>query len=265
MQLLYGKPLAEKVERAVARRAAKMRQKPALAVVLVGNDRASLHYVERKRSIAQSLGCRFTIFRIPATASPLRLIVFIKQLNKNKAVHGIIIQLPLPPKYDTEKILASIAPAKDVDNLRGDSPFISPSVQAIWHMLGKTGKCKKNTRILIVGYGRLIGKPLYAFLLKKEFTNVVVADTTTKNLSALCIGADVVISAVGKPGLIRRVKKGAIVIDAGAGFYKGKIKGDVDIVRVAKLAKIVTPVPGGIGPLTVAYLFKNLLSATVVK
>lgn len=259
MILLYGKPFARKVERAIAKRAAKMRHKPMLAVVLVGSNHASMNYVQRKGLAAHSVGCDFKVHRLPANVSEARVIVLIKKLNNSKSVSGIIVQLPLPTALHTQKVLSTIAPEKDVDNLRGDSPFISPSVQAIWHILGKAEKLKKNTRILVVGHGRLIGKPLYAFLLEKGFTNITVADRTTKNLSALCAKADVIISAVGKPGLIRRVKKGAIVIDAGAGFHKGKIKGDVDVARIAKLAKVVTPVPGGVGPLTVAYLFKNLL------
>ncbi len=269
MLLLYGKPLAEKVELSIARRilrqgsgqAGKMRHKPALAVVLVGDNHASLNYVERKGIVARSVGCGFAVHRFPAGISQTRILTLIEKLNGNKSASGIIVQLPMPATFNTEKILSAIAPAKDVDNLRGDSLYLSPSVQAIWHMLGKAGKPKKNTSILIVGHGRLIGKPVYEFLLKKGFTNITVADKTTKNLSALLAKADVVISAVGKPGLITRVKKGAIVIDAGSGLLKGKIKGDVNVALISKQAKMVTPVPGGVGPLTVVYLFKNLLTA----
>ncbi|MBI1755154.1 bifunctional 5,10-methylenetetrahydrofolate dehydrogenase/5,10-methenyltetrahydrofolate cyclohydrolase [Candidatus Azambacteria bacterium] len=261
MLLLYGKPLARIVERAIVKYTVRMRQKPTLAVVLAGNNRASLNYVKRKGFAARAVRCNFAVHQLPASASETRVILLIKKLNKNKSVNGIIVQLPLPAKFNTQKILSAIAPEKDVDNLRGDSPFVSPSVQAIWHMLGKAGRIKRNTPILVVGHGRLIGKPLHTFLLRKGFTNVAVADKTTKNISALTARADAVISAVGKPGLIKKVKKGAIVIDAGAGFFKGKIKGDVDVARVSRQAKIVTPVPGGVGPLTVAYLFKNLLRA----
>ncbi|OGD31506.1 hypothetical protein A3C91_01335 [Candidatus Azambacteria bacterium RIFCSPHIGHO2_02_FULL_52_12] len=269
MLLLYGKPLAQKVERDIARhilrqsrgQAGKMRRKPALAVVLAGDNHASVNYVERKGLAARSVGCGFAVHRLPAGVSQARVALLIEKLNKSKLVDGIIVQLPMPTKFNTQKILSAIAPQKDVDNLRGDSPYLSPSVQAIWHMLSKAGKPQKHTSILIVGHGRLIGKPVYGFLLKKGFTNITVADKTTKNLSTLTAKADVIISAVGKPGLIKKVKKGAIVIDAGSGLKKGKIKGDVDVARVAQLAKIVTPVPGGVGPLTVVYLFKNLLSA----
>ncbi len=260
MILLYGKPLAEQVQRAIARRTKTMRKKPLLAVVLVGKNPASVNYVQRKGTVARIVGCGFQIYSLPSVASKTRVIKLIERLNANEAVNGIIVQLPLPGHIDTEAVLAAIAPHKDVDNLRGDSPFVSPSVQAVWHMLQKAARPKKNTRILVVGYGRLIGKPLHAFLLKKGFANVAVADKKTRNLTALCKQANVLVSAVGKPGLITNVKKGAVLIDAGAGLKKGKIKGDVDVASISKQARIATPVPGGVGPLTVVYLFKNLIS-----
>ncbi len=269
MLLLYGKPLAEKIQLLIARRILRqnsgqtgaLRRKPALAVVLVGDNHASLNYVERKGIVARAVGCVFTIHRLPAGTSQMRVIALIEKLNKSRRINGIIVQLPLPATFNTEKILSVIAPEKDVDNLRGDSPYLSPSVQAVWHLLQKAGKINKDAGILIVGHGRLIGKPVYGFLLKKGFMNVTVADKMTKNLSTLTGRADIIISAVGKPGLIKKVKKGALVIDAGSGLQKGKIKGDVAIAAVEKRAGIVTPVPGGVGPLTVVYLFKNLLSA----
>ncbi len=259
--ILYGKPFAQRVEREVARRAAKMHAKPVLAIVLVGSDPASLSYVKRKGQAAESLGCGFLLRHLTNGVSEARVILLLKKLNKDKKVRGIIVQLPLPKKFNTERVLSAIAPQKDIDNLRGDSPFLSPSVQAIWHLLTKTGVPKKSAPILIIGYGRLIGKPLHAFLVKKGFTNIDVADKKTENLNARILAADVVISATGQPSLVKRVKRGAVVIDAGAGIQNGKIKGDVDIARVAKFAKVVAPVPGGVGPLTVAYLFKNLISA----
>ncbi len=260
MLLLYGKPFAEKIERAIKRKTASLRCKPALAVVLVGNNPASLHYVARKSAVARAVGCAFTVHRLRANAPQTHVIALIQRLNKNKTVQGIIVQLPLLAHFNTEKVLETIAPEKDIDNLRGNSPFISPSVQAIWHLLEKAGTPpKKNASFLIVGYGRLIGKPLYAFLLKKGFSNITIADKNTKNLNALTKKADIIISGAGKANLITGVKKGAIVIDAGVSRHKGKIVGDVALDRVTKKARIVTPVPGGVGPLTVTYLFKNLL------
>lgn len=259
MQFLYGKQFAQQVQHQVARRASGMRMKPTLAIILVGSDPASLNYVARKERAAHEAGCGFTLHRLRVGVSQKRIVSLIERLNKNTKVRGIIVQLPLPRKFNTEEVLSAIAPAKDVDNLRGDSSFVSPSVRAIWHILQKAGKPRKSAHILIVGYGRLIGKPLFAYLLEKGFTNIVVADKSTKNLSVLTSQAHIIISAVGKPGLISRVKKGAIIIDAGAGLKNGKIKGDVDVALVSKQAALLTPVPGGVGPLTVAYLFKNLV------
>jgi len=259
MRFLYGKPLAQKVQSDIRKQTAHARRKPTLAVVLVGNDPASVNYVNRKGAVAELIGCGFRIYRLPASASETRIISLIERLNKNTVVNGTIVQLPLSNKIRTEKVLSAISPKKDVDNLRGDSPFVSPSVQAIWHLLSVAEKQNKKTKMLIVGYGRLIGKPLHAFLLQKGFSNIAVADSTTKNLTSLTAKTEVLISAVGKPNLIKEIKKGAVVIDAGAGFIKGKIKGDVDVARVSKLAKVITPVPGGVGPLTVVYLFKNVV------
>lgn len=259
--ILSSASFVRSVKNEITKKIARAHRVPVLAIILAGNDPASLSYVKKKGQVAESLGCAYVLHRLPRNASHKRLTNLITRLNTDAAITGIIVQLPLPEKFNTNTVLHAIAPHKDVDNLRGDSPFVSPSVQAIWHILSKTNAPKKNAPILIIGCGALIGKPLHAFLLKKRFTHISVADSKTKNLAALIQKADVVIAAAGRPNLVTRIKRGAIVIDAGSGFYKGKIKGDVDTVAVAKLAKIVTPVPGGVGPLTVAYLFKNLVLA----
>ncbi|MCR4323249.1 MAG: bifunctional 5,10-methylenetetrahydrofolate dehydrogenase/5,10-methenyltetrahydrofolate cyclohydrolase [Candidatus Azambacteria bacterium] len=259
--ILSSASFVRSVKNGIIKKVERAHSVPMLAIVLVGKNPASLSYVKKKGQVAESLGCRYELHCLPQTASQARILALIAQLNASPEVTGIIVQLPLPEKHDVDTIISAIAPHKDVDNLRGDSPFIAPSVQAIWHILLKAGAPRKDTPILIIGYGTLIGKPLHAFLMKKGFTRLTVADKKTKNLDILTQKADVVISATGKPNLVTRVKRGAIVIDAGSGFYKGKIKGDADTAAVALLAKIVTPVPGGVGPLTVAYLFRNLLLA----
>ena len=164
-------------------------------------------------------------------------------------------------KFNTEKIISTIKKDKDVDNLRGDSPFVSPAVQAIWQLLCSSDKPLKKVNILLVGYGRTIGQPMHSYLAKKGFTNITIADKNTKNLSRLTEKANIIISGVGKANLIKKVKKGAVVIDAGASMRKGKIVGDVNMKSAEKSAALITPVPGGVGPLTVAYLFKNLVIA----
>jgi len=263
MEFLYSKPFVEKIEKEILKKTRGMKTPPVLAIVLAGNDPASLSYVKRKELAAKKLGCEAKLFHLSADTNETEIITLIKKINADKKISGVIVQLPLPEGFNTEKIISSIAKRKDVDNLRGDSPFISPAVQAIWTLLNTENKPSKKANVLIVGYGRIIGKPMHTFLLKKKFTNIKIADIKTKNLSSLAKKADIIISGAGKANLIKDVKKNAIVIDVGASLHQGKIVGDVDLKRVAKKAKILTPVPGGVGPLTVAYLFKNLVLSAI--
>src|SRR3989344_5390213 len=259
--ILPSAPFVEKNERAIAKKVRGMKTPPTLAVVLVGNDPASLSYVRQKERMAAKLGCGFFLLHIPARAKTNYIIAQIKKLNANTAVHGIIVQLPLPKQADTNRVINAIAAKKDVDNLRGNSPFTAPAVKAIWEMLSHTGVPRISDRIAIIGYGRVIGKPFHAFLRAREFKNIVVADHAIKNIVTLTKDADIVISGVGKANLVTTVKKGARVIDAGTSVYKGKIVGDVDIAKVRAKAAVITPVPGGIGPLTVIHLFINCVIA----
>ena len=293
MKLLYSKPFVEKIEKDILKKTRRMKTPPVLAIVLAGNDPASLSYVKRKEQTAKKLGCEAKLFHMLTDTNEAEIITLIKKINTDKKILGMIVQLPLPDKFNTDKIISMIKKSKDVDNLRGDSPFISPSTQAIWTLINVAGnprtqrakqsrrtqwsnprqgdeasdeashdgKPSKKANVLIVGYGKIIGRPMHAFLLKKKFTNIEIADRKTKNLSLLAKKADIIISGAGQANLIKDVKKGAVVIDAGASLHKGKIAGDVDMKRAAKKAKLVTPVPGGVGPLTVTYLFKNLINA----
>lgn len=240
-----------------------MKTPPVLGIVLVGNNPASLSYIKRKEQMAKKLGCDSKLFRFSENASENKIISLIKKINADKKISGVIVQLPLPAKFNTEKIISAVKKNKDVDNLRGDSPFISPAVQAIWTLLNAKCKPSKKENVLIVGYGQIIGKPTHTYLIKKGFTNITTADKNTKNLSHLTEKADIIISGVGKANLIKKVKNGAVVIDAGASLNKGKIVGDVDMKSVEKTATFVTPVPGGVGPLTIAYLFRNLITAKI--
>ena len=259
--ILSSAPFVEKHERAIAKKVRGMKTPPTLAVVLVGNDPASLSYVHQKERMAIKLGCGFFLLHLPESATTDYIIAQIKKLNTNTAVHGIIVQLPLPKRTDTDRVIAALAAKKDVDNLRGNSPFVAPAVAAIWEMLISTVALRITDRIAIIGYGRVIGKPLHTFLRARGFKNLVVANHTTKNISALTKDADIIVSGVGKANLITMVKKGARVIDAGASVYKGKIVGDVNVKKVRAKAAVITPVPGGIGPLTVIHLFTNCVSA----
>ncbi|MEK7520204.1 MAG: bifunctional 5,10-methylenetetrahydrofolate dehydrogenase/5,10-methenyltetrahydrofolate cyclohydrolase [Patescibacteria group bacterium] len=261
MKLLYSKLLVEKIEKNITRATARSSVPPAVTVLLVGNDAASLAYVRQKERAALRLGCEFRVVHMPGSVSEKKVLASIASLNKNKRIHGVIVQLPLPRRLHTDHIVGAIAPHKDIDNLRSMGPFTSPAVLAIWHIMKKACLPKKNTSILIIGHGRVIGKPVHEFLLKKGFSNIRVATKTTNNLSALTRRARIVISAAGKARLVTSVQNGALVIDAGASRLAGRIVGDVDATRIAKTAAILTPVPGGVGPLTVAYLFNNLVQS----
>src|SRR3989344_1364106 len=256
--ILYSKPFVEKIEKEILKKTRVMKTPPILAIVLAGNDPASISYIKRKELVAKKLGCEVKLFHLSVDTNETKIITLIKKLNADKKISGVIVQLPLPAKFNTDKIISTIKKSKDVDNLRGDSPFISPAVQAIWTLLNTENKPSKKANILIVGYGRTIGQPIHSHLVKKGFDNITIADKNKKNLSRLTKKADVIISGAGQANLIKVVKKGAVVIDAGASLRKGKITGDVDIKLVEKSAAFVTPVPYGIGPLTVAYLFRNL-------
>ncbi|OGD23301.1 hypothetical protein A2Z10_01175 [Candidatus Azambacteria bacterium RBG_16_47_10] len=259
--ILPSAPFVEKNRRAIAKKVRGMQTPPTLAVVLVGNDPASLSYVRQKERMATTLGCGFFLLHLPERSTADYIIAQIKKLNANTAVHGIIVQLPLPKRADADCVIAAITPKKDVDNLRGNSPFIAPSVAAIWEMLSHTGAPNVSDRIAIIGYGRVIGKPLHAFLLARGFKNIGIADSATKDISALTKDADIIVSGVGKANLITTVKKGVRIIDAGASVYNGKIVGDVAVAKVRAKAAVLTPVPGGIGPLTVIHLFTNCVIA----
>lgn len=261
-RILYAQPIAEKIQRILARQIKKTTKRPMLAIVLVGNNAASERFILHKVKKAEELSLGVRLVHLPSSIPAKTLERTIQDLNKDREVAGIVLQLPLPKKFSPGTIIATIDPTKDIDNLWGDSPYTSPTVQAIWELLGATRmKNLKHKNVLIVGYGRLVGKPLHEFLKKKGYTSITIADKLTRNLSDLLTEADIVITGTGKPQYITNIKKGAVVIDAGTTNIKGKLYGDVDFKRVAPKASFITPVPGGVGVLTVLLLYKNLIKA----
>src|SRR3989344_4547973 len=166
--ILYSKPFVEKIEKEILKKIRWVKIPPVLAIVLAGNDPASISYIKRKEQTAKKLGCEAKLFHLSADTNETEIIALIKKINADKKISGVIVQLPLPEGFNTEKIISSIAKRKDVDNLRGDSPFISPAVQAIWTLLNTENKPSKKANVLIVGYGRIIGKPMHSYLLKKK-------------------------------------------------------------------------------------------------
>lgn len=253
--ILQGKLVARKIYLNFKKDLKLLKKKkiqPAMAVILVGEDPASLAYIKVKEKVAQRLGVDFKLFHLPAITPEKEVEKLIDDLNKNKYISGIIVQLPLPESFKTDKIIQKIKKEKDMDGFRGGYP--APTAQAILAMLKFYGFDLKDKKIVIVGYGRLVGQPLVK-LLKKQGLKPIVCDSKTADLNQKTKGADILISATGIAGLVKpaMVRKEAIVIDAGA-------TGDVDPLVYQKVQGY-TPVPGGVGPVTVAILFSNLCKA----
>lgn len=292
MQILNGKKIADNVLDELSRRIKKRRLKLKLAAVLVAKNPASLSFVGRKKQACEKVGVDFALYRFSINISQKILEKQVRKIAKNLAISGIIIQLPLPKSIDTDSILNLVPLEKDVDCLGrnyqnefevGKIKILPPVVGAIKKIFQAYKIKTQGKKVLIIGKGRLVGQPLITWLSKTaeraeetgfpSFLRVLVADKATRDLARLCQQADIIISGVGKPGLIRgeMIKKGAVIIDVGSSKKAGKggsranaslppkIVGDVDFESCAKKAGAISPVPGGVGPLTVACLLENLV------
>lgn len=271
--ILLGKPVAEKIYQKIEKdiklflsfRNRKINSKinrkirPEIASIIVGEDAASLVYIKIKEKQAQKLGINFKVYHLSEMAAQSKLEELILDLNQNKYVFGIIVQLPLPKNFDQEKILKTIASAKDIDGFQGKMP--APTAAAILEILKFYKISLKNKNIVIVGHGRLVGKPLAA-MLKKQGLKPIICDSNTQNLTEKILKAEVIVSAAGSPGLIKpaMVSKAAVVIDAGTAEAKGKMAGDVEPTVYQKVSAYA-PSPGGVGPVTVACLMRNVVLA----
>lgn len=252
--ILKGAPVAEKIYESL-----KIRGAPRLAVILVGDDPASVVYVKIKEKIATQLGIGFDLFHLPGISSQKEVEKIIAGLNQNDKIAGIIVQLPLPEGFDAECVLKLLSPAKDVDGFYGRFP--APTAQAIWEILRFYGIFLEDKKIVIVGRGRLVGAPLGKLLHKMGFKPAVY-DSHTTDLARKLKNADIIVTATGVPGLINlaMVSARTIIIDAGTSEAGGKLVGDVDLAVYQKVQSY-TPVPGGVGPVTVACLMRNVVAA----
>lgn len=270
-KIVSGKEIAQVIYRRLTKKVANLRQKritPKLGVVLVGGDLPSQTYVRRKGQAAVNLKIDFLLKKYPASISTQELIKEINKLQQKKyKLTGLIVQLPLPKKINTGKVLEAINPKIDVDCLTqvnlgklitGTYRVKPPTPDAILEILKYHKINLKGANIVIIGAGHLIGRPL-TNLLFHELATITVCNKETKNLSAITKKADIIITGVGKYNLLtgKMIKKGVVVIDAGVSFVNGKMYGDIDFNSVVKKAKLVTPTPGGVGPLTVAKLIEN--------
>ncbi len=248
---------------------------PTLVIIQVGNDAASSSYIKRKLAACEKIGIKSRHLALNQTTSVDALIQTIKELNAENEVTGYIIQLPLPePLWQQfSAITDAIDPAKDVDGftasnfgamaLRGGEEFLPPATAAgVVHLLEAERIPISGKHVVIVGRSNLVGKPLALMLLNRDAT-VTICHSKTENLAEMTRTADILVSAVGKPGLItgNMVKEGAVVVDIGITNQNGKLVGDVDFDSVSEIASAITPVPGGVGPLTVACLLKNVMEA----
>jgi methylenetetrahydrofolate dehydrogenase (NADP+) / methenyltetrahydrofolate cyclohydrolase len=277
VQILSGKEVAAKVlaevKAGVAALRAKTAVQPGLAVVLVGDDPASQIYVRNKKRAADEVGIATRDFLFPGGCSQAELLETIRTINADPTLHGILLQLPLPKGMDEDQAVAAIAPEKDADglhpmslgNLLGGKPSAVPCTPAgCIEILDHYGIAIEGAEAVVVGRSRLVGKPLAQLLLARNAT-VTMCHTRTRDLAAHCRRADILCVAAGRPRFITgdMIKEGAVVIDVGVNrLDTGKLAGDVDFDSAASRARAITPVPGGVGPMTVAMLMKNTWRAT---
>ena len=268
MSEIDGKQIAQRILDRAKRKVERMHVRPTLAVIMVGDNPASAKYVEKKAQAAEYVGIDFFVHRFPETVNPEQIAEQIHVLQmRNDAV---ILQLPLPKGFDSKPLLDKIPFHKDADCLssagigsmmRNIGLVMAPTAGAIVEILNSKKVSLKGKHVVVVGQGELVGKPAVAMLMNEAVT-LTVCGLGTKKLSDFTKLADILITGVGKAGLItgQMIKKGAIVIDAGTSFVKGKIAGDIDFKTVSKKAKYVTPTPGGVGPITVALLLENVVN-----
>ena len=276
-KIIDGKALARQLRQKFRRHAEQLRQKgivPGLAVVLVGDNPASRVYVNNKIRACEECGVHSTTHRLGAETTQQALVERIEALNADPAVHGILVQLPLPPHIDMRQVLESIDVNKDVDGFHlynvgalatGNSIFPPCTPYGVQLLLETTGIEVAGQNAVIVGASNIVGKPMALMLLQKEAT-VTVCHTKTRDLAQHTILADILIVAAGRPKLIvpQMVRRGAVVIDVGINrLDDGRIVGDVDFEGVKDKAAWITPVPGGVGPMTVTMLIENTLGSAM--
>ncbi|MBC5783679.1 bifunctional methylenetetrahydrofolate dehydrogenase/methenyltetrahydrofolate cyclohydrolase FolD [Ramlibacter sp. USB13] len=274
-QIIDGNALARKVREEVAGRTQALKAKgvqPHLAILLVGEDPASQVYVKHKVADSEQTGLKATLERHPATMSEADLLARVKALNEDPSVHGILVQLPLPKHMDSHRVIETISPAKDVDGFHvasagalmvGQPGFWPCTPYGCLKMLDSIGYDLKGKHAVVIGRSNIVGKPMAMMLLGRDAT-VTICHSRTKDLAAFTRQADVVVAAVGKRDVLTRdmVKPGAVVIDVGMNRNdEGKLCGDVDFAGVQQVAGWITPVPGGVGPMTRAMLLANTIEA----
>jgi methylenetetrahydrofolate dehydrogenase (NADP+) / methenyltetrahydrofolate cyclohydrolase len=274
-QLIDGNQLSKQLRTVVATRAQALKAKgvtPGLAVVLVGDNPASQVYVRNKVKACEDSGLHSVLEKYEATMTEADLLARVEALNTDPSIHGILVQLPLPAHIDAQKVIEAISPAKDVDGFHiASAGALMTGMPGFWpctpygcmKMLESIGYDLRGKHAVVIGRSNIVGKPMALMLLQKDAT-VTVAHSRTQNLKALTLQADVIVAAVGKRNVLTAdmVKPGAVVLDVGMNRNdEGKLCGDVDFEGVKQVASHITPVPGGVGPMTITMLLVNTLEA----
>jgi methylenetetrahydrofolate dehydrogenase (NADP+)/methenyltetrahydrofolate cyclohydrolase len=274
--LLDGKAVAALLRAEVAARVAELSYRPGLTVVLVGDNAASAVYVRNKDRAAREAGLDAATLRLPAETAQAALLATIAGLNADPAVDGILIQLPLPAHIDSSAVLQAVDPAKDVDGFHpvnvgllseGRAVLAPCTPRGVMKLLGAANVSLSGARALVLGRSAIVGKPVAAMLLAANAT-VTIAHSRTRDLAAECRRAEVLIAAVGQPEMVQGdwVAEGAAVIDVGINRLEdGRLVGDCDTEACAQHASVITPVPGGVGPMTIACLLENTLLAAIAR
>ena len=279
MKILDGKVVSLKVKESVKVRADELKKfgvEPTLAVVLVGEDKASQTYVRAKEKACNEYGIKSVAHRLSENTTQNELLALINVLNLDDSIHGILVQLPLPKHIDTNVVLAAIDPRKDVDGFHavnvgklvsGLDGFVPCTPLGVMEILKEYGIEVAGLNAVVIGRSNIVGKPMANLLLNASAT-VTVTHSKTKNLKEICKNADLIVAAIGKPFFLKAdmVKDGAVVVDVGINrLDDGRLVGDVDFDEVAPKCSYITPVPGGVGPMTIAMLLNNTILAAQAK
>lgn len=277
-KLLEGKPIAAKIQQEIKSKISGLGSVPVLVSIMLGENAGAEAYVKSQNRTAVELGIDYRLHKLPQDTTEEQLINFIEDYNNHPEVNGIIIQMPLPAHIDYKKISQFIMPEKDVEGLHpanigkilfGKAVVVPCTAAAVMELLYESGTDLYGKEVVIVGHSEIVGKPLSLLLLEKFATVTVCHIGTSKagRLSEHIRRAEVLIVAVGKPNLVKGqdIKDQAVVIDVGINRVEGKIVGDVEFEEAAKKASFITPVPGGVGPLTVTMLMRNLVNAKILQ
>lgn len=277
--LIDGKAISTQIKAEAAAEATSLKEQglePCLAVVLVGENSASKVYVNNKKKACAAVGIQSVSYEKPASMTEAELLDLVEKLNQDESIHGILVQLPLPSHIDETKVIMAIHPEKDVDCFHpqnvgalhtGGKGFLPCTPAGIIELIKRSGNSISGKNCVVIGRSNIVGKPV-AMLLLRENGTVTICHSKTKDLQGICKQADIIVVATGKMNTLTAdmVKEGAVIIDVGMNRNEeGKLCGDVDFDNVSEVAGAITPVPGGVGPMTIAMLMKNCLTAAKIQ